>query len=51
VGELKAAWVHHSAAADSRYRGSVECTPLVVDGIMYIAGADLVVQAVNASNG
>ena len=51
VAELKVAWVHHSAAADSRYRGSVECTPLVVDGLMYIVGADLVVQAVDASNG
>src|SRR5205823_2930085 len=51
VGGLKAAWVHHSAAADSRYRGSVECTPLVVDGVMYVVGADLVVQAVDAAAG
>jgi quinoprotein glucose dehydrogenase len=43
VSDLKMAWVHHSAPENSRYRGSVECTPLVVDGIMYIVGADLVV--------
>ncbi len=51
VADLKPAWVHHSAAENSRYRGSVECTPLVVDGIMYIVGADLVVQALHADNG
>jgi quinoprotein glucose dehydrogenase len=51
VGNLKAAWVHHSAPADSRYRGSVECTPLIVDGVVYIVGAGLVVQALNAATG
>jgi quinoprotein glucose dehydrogenase len=45
VSRLKVAWVHHSAARDSRYRGSVECTPLVVAGVIYIIGADLVVEA------
>src|SRR5689334_8363246 len=51
VSQLKVAWVHHGAAADSRYRGSVECTPLVIDGIMYIIGADLVIQALDAASG
>ena len=45
------AWVHHGAAADSRYRGSVECTPLVIDGVMYIIGADLVIEALDAATG
>jgi quinoprotein glucose dehydrogenase len=51
VSRLKAAWVHHSAADNSRYRGSVECTPLIVDGVMYIVGADLVIQALDAATG
>jgi hypothetical protein len=44
VQRLKPAWVHHGAAENSRYRGSVECTPVVVDGVMYIVGADLVIR-------
>ncbi|HTM47225.1 MAG TPA: pyrroloquinoline quinone-dependent dehydrogenase [Bryobacteraceae bacterium] len=51
VSQLKVAWVHHSAPADSRYRGSVECTPLVIDGVMYIIGSDLLVQALDAATG
>ncbi len=51
VGKLEAAWVHHSAGPNSRYRGSVECTPLVVDGVMYIVGADLVIQSLDAATG
>ena len=51
VGKLEVAWVHHSAGEGSRYRGSVECTPLVVDGVMYIIGADLIVQALDGATG
>src|SRR6185436_13709497 len=51
AGRLKVAWVHHSAGENSRYRGSVECTPVVVDGVMYIVGADLVIQALDAATG
>src|SRR6185436_393970 len=51
AAKLKVAWVHHSAGENSRYRGSVECTPLVVDGVMYIVGADLVIQALDAASG
>ncbi|MEO7651208.1 MAG: PQQ-binding-like beta-propeller repeat protein, partial [Bryobacteraceae bacterium] len=51
ASKLEVAWVHHSAAPGSRYRGSLECTPLVVDGIMYLVGASLVVQALDAATG
>ena len=51
VGKLKPAWVHHSAAEGSRYRGSIECTPVVVDGAMYLVGADLAIQALEAATG
>ncbi len=51
IGRLEVAWVHHSARDGSRYRGSVECTPLIIDGVMYIVGADLLVQALDAATG
>jgi quinoprotein glucose dehydrogenase len=51
VARLEVAWVHHSAREGSRYRGSVECTPLVIDGVMYVVGADLIVDALDAATG
>src|SRR6185369_14184660 len=48
---LKPAWVHHSAPENSRYRGAVECTPVVADGVMYIVGSGLVIQALDAASG
>ena len=51
IAQLEVAWVHHSARGGSRYRGSVECTPLIIDGVMYIVGADLLVQALDAATG
>ena len=51
VSNLKVAWAHHSAKENSRYRGSVECTPVVADGVMYIVGAELAVEALNAATG
>jgi quinoprotein glucose dehydrogenase len=49
VSKLRVAWVHHAPPEAARYRGSVECTPLVVDGVMYIVGAGLVVEALDAA--
>ena len=51
VSDLKPAWVHRSAPENSRYRGSVECSPVVADGVMYIVGSGLVIQALQASSG
>ena len=39
VSRLRPAWVHNAPPGTARYRGSVECTPLMVDGVMYIVGA------------
>ena len=39
VSRLRPAWVHSAPPEAARYRGAVECTPLVVDGVMYIVGA------------
>jgi quinoprotein glucose dehydrogenase len=51
VSRLFPAWVHNAPPEAARYRGAVECTPLVVDGVMYIVGAALIVQALEADTG
>src|SRR5689334_9539297 len=51
VSRLRPAWVHKAPPEAAGYRGSVECTPLVVDGVMYIVGAGLIVQALEAATG
>src|SRR6202051_2818223 len=51
VSRLRPAWVHNAPPEAARYRGSVECTPLVVDGVMYIVGAALIVEALDAATG
>ncbi len=51
VSQLKVAWVRHAPPEGGRYRGSVECTPLVIDGVMYIVGAGLVIEALDAATG
>lgn len=50
VGNLKVAWVYHTGETllpDS----TIECTPVVVDGVMYITTANLNVVALDASTG
>ncbi len=51
VSRLEVAWVHHSAPEGSRYRGSIECTPVIAGGRMYIVGAGLVIQALDPATG
>ena len=50
VAELKVAW-QHLPEEGARARGMFECTPIVVDGVMYIAGSRLRVQALEAATG
>ena len=51
VGELQVAWTHHTGDARQRPATTIECTPLVVDGIMYITTAEIKVQALAAATG
>ena len=50
VAELRVAW-QHLPEEGARARGMFECTPIVVDGVMYIAGSRLRVQALEAATG
>lgn len=51
VKNLKVAWVQHTGDALQRPATSIECTPIVVDGVMYISTAQVKVRAVDASTG
>ena len=47
VGKLKVAWTYHTNEVGK----TIECTPLVIDGIMYITTNRLRVVALNAETG
>ena len=47
VGQLEVAWSYHTGEADK----TIECTPIVVEGVMYVTTNHLRVVALNAANG
>ncbi len=47
VNQLEVAWTYHTGETDR----TIECTPLVVDGVMYISSAYLKVFALDAATG
>jgi quinoprotein glucose dehydrogenase len=49
VGRLKVAWVYHTG--DSTPGRTIECTPLVIDGIMYITTVNTHCVALDAATG
>ena len=49
VGKLKVAWTYHTA--DAGEGTTIECTPLVIDGVMYVTTVRTKVVALDASNG
>jgi quinoprotein glucose dehydrogenase len=51
VKNLKVAWIHKTGDANLRPATASECTPIVVDGVMYITTPRLKVQALNAATG
>ena len=51
VARLKPAWVHHTGDAMQRPQTTIECTPIVVDGVMYVTTARVKVQALKAATG
>ena len=51
VKNLKVAWIHHTGDAQERPATAMECTPIVVDGVMYLSSAKLKVRAVNSATG
>ena len=51
VARLKPAWVHRTGDAMQRPQTTIECTPIVVDGVMYVTTARVKVQALKAASG
>ncbi len=51
VAKLKVAWTHRTGDASLRPATVIECTPIVVDGVMYLSTARNKVQALEAATG
>jgi len=51
VKKLKVAWTHRTGDAMERPATAIECTPIVVDGTMYLTTAQVKVHAVDPVNG
>lgn len=48
---LESAWIHRAGDAMQRPQTTIECTPIVVDSVMYITTARVKVQALDAATG
>ena len=51
ASKLKPAWSHAAGDALQRPATTIECTPLVADGVMYLTTARVQVRALNAATG
>jgi len=51
VDSLKVAWAYRTGKLKGRRGKIIECTPIVIDGVMYITTADLKVVALDAASG
>ena len=51
ASELQVAWIHATGDSMARPATKIECTPLVVDGRMYLTTAQVQVRALNAATG
>jgi quinoprotein glucose dehydrogenase len=51
VARLKPSWTYHTRELEGREGKTIECTPIVVDGVMYITTGHLRVVALDAATG
>src|SRR5262249_52595055 len=51
VKRLKIAWTHHTEDSMERPATTIECEPIVVDGVMYVQTAQLQTRALDAASG
>lgn len=51
VAQLKPAWTYHTGELQGLRGKTIECTPIVVDGVMYLTTGYLRVVALDASTG
>ena len=51
VERLKPVWTYHTGELDGRAGKTIECTPIIVDGVMYVTTGYLRVVALDAAAG
>jgi quinoprotein glucose dehydrogenase len=51
VKDLRVAWVYHTGQNSDELKTTIECNPLVIDGVMYITSPILEVIALDAATG
>jgi quinoprotein glucose dehydrogenase len=51
VARLKPAWTYHTGELEGRTGKTIECTPIVVEGVMYLTTGYLRVVALDAATG
>lgn len=51
VSRLKPVWTYHTGELEGRTGKTIECTPIVIDGVMYIVTGYLRVVALDAATG
>ena len=51
VGKLQKAWTYHTGELNRTKKKIIECTPVVVDGVMFVTTGHLRVLALNAATG
>ncbi len=51
VRDLEVAWVHKTGDAQQRPLTTNECTPIVIDGVMFISTSQVKAQALDAATG
>jgi quinoprotein glucose dehydrogenase len=51
VTRLKPAWTYHTGELEGREGKTIECTPIVIDGVMYVTTGYLRVVALDAATG
>jgi quinoprotein glucose dehydrogenase len=51
VKQLRPAWTYHTGELEGRKGKTIECTPIVIDGVMYVTTGYLRVVALGAATG
>ena len=51
VKELQPAWEFHTGGLREKFNSAIQCTPLVIDGVMYLQGIDLTTFALDPATG
>ena len=51
VSNMNVAWTYHTKDHDPNGNSTIECTPIVVDGVMYLTTVRMNVVALNAATG